>query len=246
MDKTFKDENLQRTFAYVFDASTIQTIYKLATKGHIQLLEFVISTGKEAHVFRALDQSGGFRAVKVYKTDTSTFQDMMKYIKGDQRFEKVGNDKREIVAAWTQKEFKNLELCRKANVSAPLPFAFLNNVLVMEFIGENGIASPSLREVSKIDIDWEDVYAQVIENMSKLLYDAKLVHADLSEYNMLFRNGKVIFIDLGQAVLSSHPNAREFFDRDVKNLSNYFRKKGLDVSAEKMTEELRKRKPKTA
>ncbi len=240
MDKAFKDETLQRTFEYVFDKPTMDTIYKLAMKGQFQQLEFVISTGKEAHVFRAFDKSGNFRAVKVYKTNTSTFHDMLKYIQGDPRFEKVGSQKHEVVNAWTQKEFKNLELCRKAGVNAPLPFAFLNNVLVMEFIGTGGDASPTLREASKAGIEWENVYAQVVENMSKLFFGAKLVHADLSEYNMLFRQGTIEFIDLGQAVLQSHPHAKEFFDRDLKNLSNYFRKKGVQTSAEKMTEDLRK------
>jgi len=83
-----KEEKLKKTFAKVFDESTIMAVHKVAKKGYFNILEFVISTGKEAHVFRGQDKAGNFLAVKIYKTKTSDFKNMEKYIKGDNRFKK--------------------------------------------------------------------------------------------------------------------------------------------------------------
>merc|ERR1712142_995147 len=50
--------------------------------------------------------------------------------------------------------------------------------------------------------------------MMRLMFqEAKLVHADLSEFNMLYHEGKVYFIDVSQSVEMDHPNAHEFFRR---------------------------------
>lgn len=238
MQKEFKDENLEKTFNYVFDSKAMDSIHSLAVKKHLNQIEFVVSTGKEAHVFRAIDNAGNYIAVKVYKIATSTFQDMEKYIKGDNRFKKIKKEKREIVYAWTRKEFKNLQLCIQAGVKAPIPIAFQNNVLVMSFIGKKGEAAATLRE-AEVE-DWKKVYEQVVENIAKMLYKAKLIHADLSEYNILYEEGKIYFIDLGQAVLSSHPKAREFFERDCKNIANYFQKKIPEISEKKIVEDVRR------
>jgi RIO kinase 1 len=59
--------------------------------------------------------------------------------------------------------------------------------------------------------------------MIKTLYDkAELVHGDISEYNILVPNGYPVLIDFAQAVTKEHPQSREFLQRDVENLNNYF------------------------
>jgi RIO kinase 1 len=72
--KLFSEEKEHATFAKVFDFPTVQTVHQLSQKGYFEQIEYVISTGKEAHVFRAVDASGDFRAIKIYKTDTSAFR----------------------------------------------------------------------------------------------------------------------------------------------------------------------------
>ncbi len=235
--KIFSDENEHRTFAKVFDYSTIHTVHSMAKQGHFDVLEFLISVGKEAHVFRAHDQNGEFRAVKIYKTDTSEFHHMTKYIEGDIRFGKMKKDKHQLVYTWTKKEFKNLELAARAGVRSPLPIAFKNNVLVMEFIGdENGNPSPPLQKkpAQNANAFFEEVLVQTAR-----LYQAGLVHADLSEYNILNQNEKPVLIDVGQSVLLSHPSAAEFFERDIEHVVNYFRRKGVVTDAESAKEKIR-------
>ncbi|MEW6294902.1 MAG: serine protein kinase RIO [Candidatus Diapherotrites archaeon] len=236
-----KEESTQRVFAKVFDEKTIAAVHKLATKGLIEELEFVISTGKEAHVFRARDRAGNFRAVKIYRITTSDFKNMSAYIQGDQRFKQVPKEKHELIFAWTKKEFKNLELARRAGVRVPLPLGFEKNVLVMEFIGVNGIPSNTMKETDIKDLS--KAYNTMIEWIARM-YKAGLVHSDLSEYNVLVRESEgeqeLVLIDIGQAVLASHPKAREFFERDLRNVSNYFSKKGLKKSFEEAYEEVKK------
>src|SRR3989344_7878436 len=146
LDKYLADENSRKIYEHVFDKSTIQAVHTLAKKGHFTALEFVVSTGKEAHVFKAADSSGNFRAIKIYDVLTSDFRNMEKYIAGDIRFKKMRKGKRELVFAWTKKEYRNLELLMNAGTASPQPVAFRENVLVMEFIGEQGAASPTLKD----------------------------------------------------------------------------------------------------
>jgi len=230
--KFVPEEEARKTFAKVFDRRTIQALHRLATRGYFEMVEHVISTGKEAHVFQAVDKAGNARAVKVYKTETSDFNRMRVYLDGDRRFGKVKGSKRDIVLAWTQKEFKNLLLMNKAGVACPMPITFFENVLVMEFIGKGGKAAPALREAPARDT--KKAYKTMVGFLARLLFKAELVHADFSEYNILNNNEKLVVIDVGQAVLTSHPEAEAFFERDLRNVATYFSKHGLEKSSEQV------------
>jgi len=235
-----KEENSRRIFGEVFDKQAIETIHALASKGFFDVLEFVISTGKEAHVFRAVDDSGSFRAVKIFKVETSDFNRMREYIEGDIRFSGVKRTKREMVFAWAKKEFKNLQIMQKAGVRVPMPIAIKNNVLVMEFIGRNGEAAKTLKENPTKNT--EEFHSTIVDFLAKMLYKGKIVHADLSEYNILNNNEEFVVIDVGQAILLSHPRAKEFFNRDLNNISNYLGKKDKKMTKESLLEEIKAKK----
>ena len=72
--------------------------------------------------------------------------------------EKVKKDKRDFVFAWTRKEFKNLLRMKKAKIKSPVPIAFSENVLVMEFVGKDGKAAPTLKErpAKKVEKAYQD------------------------------------------------------------------------------------------
>jgi len=223
-------KRVQRIFAEVFDEQTINTLHSLASKGYFEVVEFVVSTGKEAHVFRAVDKSGNYRAIKIYKIATSDFKHMQDYIEGDPRFKDLKKSKRDIVFAWTRKEFRNLERASEAGVHCPVPYTFKNNVLVMEYIGDKeGVCLPVREKPIK---DWEKGYKQLVEDIAKLFVRADLVHSDLSEYNLLVRDQELVLIDFGQSVLRQHPKAQEFFKRDLKNLANFLSKRGFNAPYE--------------
>ncbi len=78
----------------------------------------------------------------------------------------------------------------------------------MEFLGVNGVPAPQLRSASIPPALQAEVYEQVIEIMRGLFHGCKLVHADLSEYNLLYLEERVFVIDVGQSVVTSHPRAQ--------------------------------------
>jgi len=73
------------------------------------------------------------------------------------------------------------------------------------------------------------VFADVVANL-RAIQKAKLVHADMSEYNLLWWGGQVVVIDVGQAVTLDHPRAAEWFKRDVGNVARFFRRLRIDVT----------------
>jgi RIO kinase 1 len=240
LSKLFPEEDLRKTFEKVFDHNVIRVIHGMASAGHIDHLEFTISTGKEAHVFRAADNSGHYRAVKIYKIETSDFKRMEDYLHFDPRFERVKNDKRQVVFAWTQKEFSSLRKLKNAGISVPTPLAAKENVLVMEFIGEKGEASPRLKDARVKDVN--KFYWEIVKMIAQML-NAKIIHGDLSEYNILVREQKPVIIDVGQTVPTIHPNAKKFYERDVKNMLKVFHRMGKkDLTYEHFYEDIKKAK----
>lgn len=234
--RLIKDENTRSVFDEVFDKATLNSVYELARKKYYEEIEFVISTGKEGNVFRC--KSGkNFYALKIFKVNTSDFRHMNQYIVGDERFKEIKKDKLEIIKLWTKKEYRNLEEFTKARIRVPLPIASNRNCLLMEFIGKEGIAAPRVKD--KPFLDPEKQYHILCEYMGKMV-KAKLIHADLSEYNILNNEEEMVIIDVGQAVTTMHPMAREFFERDIQNLSKYFSKQGVDTNYEKMYAEIKK------
>jgi RIO kinase 1 len=215
----------------VFDEPTLKALYRLASSGLLHALGGVISTGKEANVFHALGPDRRELAIKIYRIKTSDFKAMNDYIAGDHRFTHVRRTKKDVVFAWTKKEFRNLNRAFAARVRVPEPLKYSKNILIMEFMGKDGVALPLLKQTIESLDNVEQVYETTIEFMKRLYRDAHLVHADLSEYNILIDElSNPVFIDMGQSVLADHPRAREFLRRDVSNVVNFFKESGLAAS----------------
>jgi len=223
-----KDADQFKVEASVFDDATYGALYKLVQDGHIDAFGGPISTGKEANVYTAL--SGDTEvAVKVYRINASDFKDMRSYLDGDPRFEGIGSDKKKVVTAWVRKESSNLKRARRAGVRTPEPIAVERNVLVMEYLGTEEGRS---KRLSEVHIENPETAYEVVKEYTRRLYDAGLVHGDLSEYNIVFHEGQLYIIDLGQAVTIHHPNADDFLERDCRNIANFFARQGVDATPE--------------
>ena len=238
-----KDSEEMKIYAEVLDGRTLKVLYKLSAKGYISALGGVISTGKEANVFYAegvFDGREVAMAVKIYRTETSEFEKMDEYLFGDERFDMRRVSPKEKIFIWTEKEFRNLERAKEAGVSVPSPFTYMKNVLLMEFIGENELPAPTLVEMGRDlkEFDVEGIFAEIVENMKKLYQKAKLVHADLSEYNIMYLD-KVYFIDMGQAVTLKHPMAESYLERDIRNVIRFFSKHGVRADFEETVKEIK-------
>jgi RIO kinase 1 len=109
----------------------------------------------------------------------------------------------------------------------PKPIAVKNNVLIMEFIGRNGVSAPSLKE--QYPKNPEKVYKTLISYLKRLYQRAELVHGDLSEYNIMIWKGLPIIFDMSQAVPLSHPMANFLLNRDIANINRFFSRLGVEV-----------------
>jgi len=224
-----KDRSEERAvFEEVFDRSTLMTIYELMNKGEIEDIYGVVKAGKESRVYWGKTSNGEKVAVKIYLTASAEFRrGMLPYILGDPRFKGVKRDSRSLIYAWAQKEFKNLLSAREASVRVPKPVNVKNNVLLMEFIGENGVSAPLMKDVELKNP--KQIFQKLLGYVIKLHKKAKLVHGDLSEYNVMMWKGEPVIFDLSQSVLTEHPNANQLLLRDLENLYRYFKKMGVAV-----------------
>jgi RIO kinase 1 len=152
---------------------------------------------------------------------------MMMYIEGDYRFKNVKRDTRSLIATWAQKEFRNLETAAKAKIRVPKPIAIERNVLIMEFIGAEGVSAPRLKEEPPEDP--QKTYKQVLKYMRRLFQKAELVHGDLSEYNLMTWRGELVMFDMSQSVPTSHPLAQFLLERDITNVNRFFSRQGVKV-----------------
>lgn len=235
----------RKIYAEVLDLRTLKALYKLSAKGYIKALGGVISTGKEANVFYAdgCDEEGNElpMAVKIYRIETSEFYKMDEYLFGDKRFDMRRVSKKELIYIWVEKEFRNLLRAYEAEVNVPRPITYFRNIILMEFLGENEVPAPTLVDLGsslKELVDVEKLFDEILDNMKKLYRKAELVHADLSEYNIVLFKDKPFFIDMGQSVLIDHPMATSYLERDIKNVLRFFRKFGIKREFEEVKAEI--------
>ena len=221
----------------VLDKPTIMTLYKMITDHIIAYVNGSVSAGKESVLFWGVDENDVNVALKIYLVSTSNFKKREPYITGDPRFSHLKKGTKNLVYLWAKKEYRNLSQCYDAGIPVPKPLYVTNNVLAMEFIGNNGTPCKSLL-TSEVD---EGDYRQAISIIKDLYRKAKLVHSDYSEYNIFkTENGLVVF-DMGSAVDLRHPNAQEFLKRDINNITKFFHKRGVFVEdPDKLFEEVTK------
>ncbi len=224
-----RDSELYKITNEVFDRTTKETIAYLHRKGKIEELYGTISTGKEANVFAGVDSAGNKIVVKIYRTYTTEFRRIWEYLAADPRIGYLPKDMRRLTFVWTRREFKNLQRAIKYAVRVPDPIIFRNNVLVMEFIGDE-VPAPRLKDVERMleKRDFEELYDFTIGVIERLWRRGDMVHGDLSEYNILLHDGPVV-IDWSQATVKRNRMSVELLKRDLKNVITYFGRKGVDV-----------------
>ena len=226
--KRLKDDDEFKVIDSVIDPPTLKTLYKLLNRGVLNAVHGVISAGKEANVYRGETPDGIPVAVKIYRMSTAEMDFMKEYMIGDPRFKRVGKRSRILIPQWATKEFKNLQRYTEAGVRVPIPIAIERNVLVMEFIGDHEqlLPAPLLKDV--ILDSPVDVFNQLMDMIELAYRKAGLVHADLSEYNIMWLDEPII-IDVSQAVLKEHTQSAKYLLRDIQNLTQYFKKLGVKI-----------------
>ncbi|MBR9676831.1 serine protein kinase RIO [Candidatus Woesearchaeota archaeon] len=222
-----------KTYKAVFDEVTERNLFKLSSQGHFEELKNPFSIGKEANIFTAIKKDKTQVIVKIYRVQNANFNQMYNYLKQDPRALSLKKNRRQVVFSWTKREYRNLLLARQ-NIKVPTPHAQLYNIIVMELIGDV-LPSPQLKNATPANIN--EFYDKTIENMKKL-YKSGLVHGDLSEFNILNYNEHPVFIDFSQSTITKSHNAKELLERDIKNMYNYFTKKGVKTTIEQINKKI--------
>ena len=189
-------------------------------------------------------------AIKIFKTSVCTFKDRERYVAGEFRFRHGGYKKnpRKMIQMWAEKEVRNLKriaLTSEGLIKSPWPHFLKNNVIVMDFIGhiESRPTMPALDGEEEKDVphetrhkaaprlrdahveDWVNAYEQTLLIIRRLYQKCKLIHADLSEYNLLYHDEIVYVIDVSQSVEHDHPMSLDFLRRDCSIIRDFFAKK---------------------
>ncbi|MCJ1229772.1 protein kinase rio1 [Toensbergia leucococca] len=244
------DKSDRATSEQVLDPRTRMVLLQMINRDIVSEVNGCLSTGKEANVYHALSVSEGegaeatmislHRAIKVYKTSILVFKDRDKYVTGEYRFRQGYNksNNRAMVKVWAEKEMRNLKRIYASGIPCPEPVYLRLHVLVMGFLGDKrGTPAPRLKDVELEGIDiearWLSLYVQLLGYMRVLYQKCRLVHADLSEYNLLYHDDKLWIIDVSQSVEHDHPRSLEFLRMDVKNVTDFFGRKGVDTLSER-------------
>ena len=238
-----KDKADRATTQLVLDPRTVRLLHKLVANLHLSHIHGCISTGKEANVYYAQNTNpqpaptstttppAHFTecAIKIYKTSILVFKDRDRYVTGEFRWRRgyCKSNPRKMVRLWAEKELRNLKRLNAAGIPSPVPVLLKSHVLVMSFIGADGHAAPRLKDATLSPHDMRACYLQCIRILRTLYHTCHLVHADLSEYNLLYHNQRLVVIDVSQAVEHDHPQALVFLRKDVMNVGRFFGTGGL-------------------
>lgn len=167
-------------------------------------------------------------AIKIYKTSILVFKDRDKYVSGEHRWRRgyCKSNPRKMVKVWAEKELRNYRRIHAAGIPCPTPIFLRSHILLMEFLGKNGWPSPRLKDATLSERHMREAYVQTILIMRHMYQRCKLVHGDLSEYNLLWHKSQVYVIDVSQSVETDHPSALDFLRKDASNINDYFEKSG--------------------
>lgn len=218
-----------------------------------------IKAGKEATVYACTGHSKTGRAViaaKLYREQSlrgsrnvGEYQDGRATLDRNgntagflpRRSDRGGTRKPKAAASqisWIMHEFKLLQAMHAKGGDVPLPIAHAEQALLMEFIGVGTDAAPMLNDVDLDAGEAQQLFERVVFNI-ELLLQLGWVHGDLSGYNILYDQGRVVLIDFPQVVdCKNNPKARELFNRDVQRVAQCFARHDWRVDHEQLAQQL--------
>jgi RIO kinase 1 len=204
----------------------------------------VLKTGKEADVFLVergipgTDRACLLAAKRYREPEHRLFHRDAGYLEGRRVREsrtnramasRTGFGRQVIAAQWAAAEFG--ALCRLWQVGVPVPYPvqILGTEVLLEFLGsaDGGLAAPRLAQLRGDTADLPDLWRQLVDAMSLMARDG-LAHGDLSAYNLLVHDGRLVVIDLPQVVdVIANPHGPRFLARDAHNVAGWFASHGV-------------------
>lgn len=248
IEKRRKDKSQIATTDKVLDRKTTEILKSLQERGKLTDLSGAFSSGKEANVYTAKcsnsliskfiqqDTSHIDKIVpvvlKIYKTSTMMFKDRTRYIIDEQRFKNFcTSNSRKLIKLWSEKEVRNLKRLGKHGIPCPTPLYLKRSILIMSMIGDKSPA-PKLKDLVLSSEKWLEVYNKCIKLIKDMYQKAHLIHADFSEYNLIYHNDEVYVIDVSQSMDINQENSNSFLVMDLCNCNEFFSKKIPQVKSE--------------
>jgi RIO kinase 2 len=199
-------------YALVFGGYDTLALATLTRKGTISALGTQIGEGKESVVYDALGL--GPVAIKFHRVGGRSFSSA----RLNREYMPEGGHCPWLIASKKSAEREYLALTTlHPAVSVPLPIDQNRHTVVMSLINGQNLNRCQLDEPG-------EVFDEILENVQKA-YRAGIIHADLSEYNILMEDGKCVLIDWPQWMETGHQNAQEILERDIDNILTYFQRK---------------------
>lgn len=220
--------------------------------GSITDVLYVVRSGKEATVYccrGAAEFGGGLVAAKVYRPlERRNFHNDAIYQPGHDaalsRRDKLALHKktrhgRDVqYGIWIHAEFQTLRTLYDAGADVPQVFAHSNGAILMEYLGDEDAAAPMLNRATLAREDAERLLRGIVDNVTLWLRN-DVVHGDLSPYNLLCWDGRIVAIDFPQAVDPRiNLNARSLLTRDLENVCAHFTKYGIRADANRIANAL--------
>lgn len=212
----------------------IRNIFEEAARlGHKIEMVSNVKSGKEATVYRVL-LDGELVAMKLYKKpEERMFKNTGQYLigkyykhpshrkavaKGNKFSKKLTHDN------WVKREFFILEKLHSLGARIPKPILHVGDAIFMEFLGSHETAAPRLCDIDLTEYEAKRAFQKIIETMA-IFWNFGIVHADLSEYNILWWKDEPYIIDFPQAIdKRTHPDAQRILNRDMQNITKFFGK----------------------
>lgn len=194
-----------------------------------------VKSGKEATVYRVI-LDGELAAMKVYKSpEQRSFKNTGAYLLGKhyrRPSERKAVEKNNAFAKklkhenWVKREFFLLKKLFEKGATIPRPILHIDDAIFMEFLGDNDTVAPRLCDIWLEEHETQKALDSILKDI-QLFWDFGIVHADLSAFNILWRNSQPHIIDFPQSIdRRMYPNPREILERDLINVAKYFSKYG--------------------
>lgn len=156
--------------------------------------------------------------------------------KPDNQRSKRGRDAAQV--SWIMHEFTLLQTLHARGGDVPEPIEHSEQALLMEFIGHGRDAAPTLNDVALEPAEAQRLFERVVFNI-ELLLELGWAHGDLSPYNILHHDGRIVLIDFPQVVdCQNNPRARALFGRDVERVCEYFADAGASADPQRLARDL--------
>lgn len=203
-----------------FPAYDLLALSDFVKRGSVSAIGERIGVGKESVVFEALGDKP--LAIKFHRQGRTSF----KHIR---RLRNHLTDRPKVpwlysAALAARREFAVMQRLYPA-VSIPRPVACSRHALAMEYV-----AGPSLSRITLSDA--REGLDMILTEVARAFH-LGLIHADLSEFNIMISESGPVIIDWPQAVEADHPHARELLERDLVNVLRFFQRKyEIDLSLE--------------